>query len=244
VLLPGASFSDFILKLARDYLGSVFLWDPNAGSAPGMWRLIPNPGLNPTNFLWSFLDSPGSGLLATHPTSYAAQTTFIAKMDGRSTFSSYIAPPECNMIQVVGTGGPGPSGDGATQKSVVLYNAKSFDFTGPTSDPTHPDYLGRFVPLIYVDSTLIDDASIAFAARRLYDQVAHAQKWLTWTSPMVFVSPAMTGDPLQTLLRPLRVNDPVYVLGVPCLIRSCNPDRQGGGTAGSMLAHYEALALA
>lgn len=244
VMMPGASYADLILKLARDYLGSVFLWDPNAGSAPGMWRLLPNPGLNPTTFLWSFLDSPGPGLLATHPSSYATQTTFIAKIDGQSTYESYVVPPEANYIQVIGTGGPGATGTGKTQKSIVLYNAKSFDHAGPTSDPTSPDYLGRMVPVIYVDSTLADDASMAFVARRLYDQVCHAQKWLSFTAPLVLLSPAMTGDPLQTLYRPLRVNDPVYVLGVPCLVRSCNPDREGPGTAGSMLAHYECLALA
>lgn len=244
VLQPGSSIADFVLKLARDYLGAVLLWDPNAGITPGMWRLIPNPGLNPSTFLWSFLDSPGPGLLATHPSSYATGTTFIAKVDGRSTFSSYIAPPEANFIQVVGTGGPGPSGTGASQKSIVLYNAKSFNFTGPTSDPTSPDYLGRFVPVVYVDSTLQDDASMAFVARRLYDQIAHAQKWIQFSAPLVLLSPAMTGDPLQTLYRPLRVNDPVYVLGVPCLVRSCNPDTSGPGSAAKMMAHYECLALA
>ncbi len=223
LLRPGASIAEHILTLARDYLGLVFTWDPNAGSL-GMWRLLPNPNVGNGPFLASFVGGPSlNGSLAHRPESYPAGTTFIET----GTLNRWVQAPECNYVLVLGAGGV-INGDGTlTKTSAAIYNPISFDFVGATSDPTHQDYLGRFVPAIYVNPSLTTANLCALVARRIYDVACHARKWVRFQAPLMLVTNA--ADALQTRPRPLRVNDQVYVLGAKALVRSCNPEYEHDG---------------
>jgi hypothetical protein len=102
-----------------------------------------------------------------------------------------------------------------------IYNKRSFDWdpASPTADPTHPDYLGEMVPLVMFDPTLSTPEAVAFVARRLYDRAAKAEKWFEFESPAAYIADA-SDTQLGGRRRPLRINDPVTVLGVPGMIRS------------------------
>lgn len=217
ILQPGVSLAEFLIKLARDYLGMVLLWDPNAGTANGMWRLIANPQ-SPFTALATFVAEPtGSGKIVTHPNSYGATETFIIE----GSYESWVVPPEANFIVVTSTGALLPSDGGTNLTLARIYNKLSFDWdpASPTSDSTHPDYLGECVPLIVYNQELTTGAALAFYARRLYDRVAHAEKWFSFQAPALYI-PDATDDDLAGRKRPLRINDVVTVLGSTALVRS------------------------
>lgn len=235
---PGANVAEFLLTLAKDYLGMILLWDPNAGVA-GMWRLRYNPAA-PYVPIATFRASPvAAGRIPTHPNSYAVGETFIE--DG--TYVSHVRPPECNFVLVYGAGGQLPDG-GPTAMAYSMYNPVSYDFNGATSNPLDPDYLGRIVPVVHVDSALGTPQAVAWVCRRIYDVAAHAQKWVQWTSPLLLVSSALTGDALQVRSRALRIGDVVTVqkaagLGsASVILRSVNPMYSDDGI---QRAHYEGL---
>lgn len=216
LLQPTVSIAEFVLKLARDYLGRALVWDPNAGTR-GKWRLLANPA-PPYNFLASFVGGPDTpGKLVHHPNSYGLTETFIRSR----TFSTYVVPPECNYVLVIGAGMSLPSDVGPSQLSAFMYNPVSFDFKGPTADASHPDYLGFFAPVLHVDPTLVTPEACAWVCRRIYDRSAHSEKMCSFESPLLLVTDPT--DTHQVRPRPLRVKDAVYILGQPAIIQSVNP---------------------
>lgn len=228
VLQPTVSIAEMVQRLAQDYLGMVLTWDPNAGTR-GMWRLLYQP-VPPYNVLGAFLGKPAvSGRLAVHPNSYASG---YAPVIGES-YRTFIRAPEANFVMVVGMEPVIPS-----QIQATMYNPASFDFTGPTSDDSSPDYLGRFVPVIRVDPLITTKEGAAWVCRRIYDRVAHAEKWVEWHAPLLLVTDAT--DALQARARPLRIYDVVTVYGDTVLVRSVNPTYESDGL---QMAEYQGLVL-
>jgi hypothetical protein len=96
-----------------------------------------------------------------------------------------------------------------------------------TADPTHPDYIGYEVPLLYIDPNLSTEAAVKWIARRLYDVMAHAIKGIRFTAPLLLVTDS--SDTYQKRPRMLRYYDPVLVDGIQFLVRSCNPSYKKDG---------------
>lgn len=225
LLLPGVSFAQYLQLLCREYLGMILCWDPNA-STRGTWRLLDNPQPPYGPPLFSFIPPP-AGKLATHPFSYGPGQAWWEK----DTWSPWVRAPEANYIEVRGV-------SGGEQIVRSMYNPVSFDFTGPTSNPLDPDYLGFFAPLYVVDPGLQTEEAVMWVLRRLFDRAAHAEKWLQFRGPLLLVTDPL--DPLQTRPRPLRINDYGTVKGFPALVRSCNPDYRKDSL---QMAEYQFLLL-
>lgn len=221
---PTASLAEFIQKLAREYLGMVLVWDPNAGAA-GLWRLLANPQA-PYNVVAHFREGPAAaGRLSMHPNSYSTGEAGIRE------FESFVRPPECNYVLVVGADMSIPTEVGPGRTAAFMYNAASFDFYGATSDPTNADYLGRYVPVIHCDHTLRTQEACAWVCRRIYDFAAHGQKWLRFTTPLLLITDPL--DTSQVRTRPVRINDAVYVTvsgaTSTAVVRSCNVGYRSDG---------------
>jgi hypothetical protein len=213
ILTFGTDLATAIRKLSWDYLGMVILWDPNAGPS-GMWRLIRNPTPPYTRFLARFHTSdpgPAGRRLPHVAAGYPAGTTFVTHFD------SWIKAPEVNIVTVRGML---PHGGGQIEQ--VARNENSI------SNPAHPDYLGRAIPVVFPpDPTLNSQSAVDWATRIIYDAAAHAQKWFSLQSPLLLVTDGT--DPHQVRPRPLRINDLVLIHNaatgdVPALVRSCNPN--------------------
>lgn len=237
MIQAGVSLADLLQKLARDYLGLILLWDPNAG-ANGMWRLVQSPLLGsaygnpplptPVARFFGYPDKSAGGApqLTLHPNSYNTGSTFIQ----RGSLHTFVQAPECNYVLVLGKGGQIPSvalKDPAFKCWAAIVNPASDDFPGfPPPDPTSPDYLGRFVPVVHVDPLLITPEACAWVARRIYDQAAHARSWVKFRAPLLLITDP--NDPKQTRPRPLRIGDVVTVTTGnaqrTCVVRSANPD--------------------
>lgn len=205
LLQPQTKFAQALLKYARDYLDMFVVYDPNAG---GKWRLLYKP-LPPYTPLHTFtLDSPGAGKLPHHAGAYAANTSMILA----NTYRLRPVAPEANYILVVGRGGV--LSDNAGSKAIVqsMWNPDSFNLNpaSPTAtDPTHMDYIGHMVPLLYVDPTLLTQEAVDYMCRRIYDKVAHGERRIHFRGPLALVTDA--GDAEQERPRPLRVADAITV---------------------------------
>ena len=225
-LQPTASIVDWIMRMIKDYLGHFLIWDANAGER-GMWRLRP-PALPSAAPLWSFVgDHPGSHKAAVAPQSYPARTSPYYH------YTSYVRPPEANYVIVSSVGDLLPDKSGSTGVTQFAVNPRSvsIDPSHPTAtDPFHPDFLGRFVPLVYYQPNLTGpnkdvSQSVGFLCRRLYEQVAHAQKWVRISTPLVLID-----DPTDAFLvagkgrRPLRYYDPINIEGELFFVNSIQMD--------------------
>ena len=225
LLRPAASLSETIQRLAKDYLGMILLWDANAGPY-GMWRLIfnPTPPYNPLALFTTA--SPGPGHIPTALGAYggAKNISFIQA----GTYRSHSRPPEGNYVRVLGVGQALSGEMGAQRIEAVLFNAQSFDFLWPTvtANPAHPDYLGRFVPIIIAEPTLVSQEAVNWVCKRTFEFACHAQKWVNFRAPLLLIQDL--SDPLQARPRPLRIGDAVglSIDGTDAigLIRSANPD--------------------
>lgn len=217
IMPPTAGILEWIQKLAYQYLGGYIVWDPNCGLS-GLWRLkaVPQPPYTPLAHFST--DNPVGVTGKLQGQAYPALTWPIYEM------TSWVKPPEANLIIVTATGELLPNGAGASQRFQWFYNPKSFDLdpAHPTSDPNSPDFLGRMVPLTYYNSQLLEQAEINFITRRLAVQTCYAQKWIHIEAPL-----ALINDPndakLGSNVRPLRVYDPITINGVNCLVRNANP---------------------
>ena len=235
----GTSVAQIAQRIARDYLGSVLIFDRNTGTGTdptqwkGMWRLI-TPRYSPYRNLAYFsteVPAGGVGPLKVGHTLGAWPDTADPSGSGQmmkggmilaGSYRSYVIPPEANMVTVSGTGDLSlPNNPELLTVSAI--NLKSFDFIPGTSssDPTHPDYLGRVVPLVVVDPNITTFAAAAWFCRRLYDVSCHAKKRITFVGPLVLVQD--TSDTKAKRPRPLRYYDPVMVQGQQALIVSVNP---------------------
>jgi hypothetical protein len=228
VMQPGGMqpYLKLLNHLIKDYLGTQWCRDPNAG-VHGAWRILLPPTSTTTPVLCMFLQRrpagqpsshPGFGGTTTgtirpmvHPSTWGAAATFIDNPE--ENFTEWVERPEVNYINVVGVGDFGPDGKAVTNVEVDAYNYVSHDFMpgSPTSalvNPLHRDYLGRAVPVYIVDPAIIGLDSAIFVAKRTYDFAAHGRSGARWRAPCVFVSGVDVG---QTLPRPLRTWDRVTV---------------------------------
>jgi hypothetical protein len=240
---PLSNVAEAVVRFAKDYLGWFLIWDGNAGTNGGMWRLRPPvPVQGPyTNLATFTLDGPAAGKLVTSSGSYGSTagkswvgvnpTVFIRK----GTMTTFVKPPEGNAVCVTGSGRLLPD-DGQFIVTNWVCNPKSYDFFvdgsgNPivTSDPTNPDYLGHFAPIVIVNFGLGDEVHgqhlVDIVCRRTYDVSCHGIKMLSFIAPLALITdPADTN---QTNPRPLRYYDPVGVVegGVTTqwLVRNCNP---------------------
>lgn len=254
-LVPGMNCADVLRKLSHDYLGQVLCWDPNAqngGPGPGMWRLLDNPQPPYTPVFHFFSGSPQQfGFPATiphFPNAYGPNSYMVQEYKPR------FRGPEANYVGVYVCGDQDTSkGTGGT--GLIPYEMKNklsydFDPSNPTSDPNSPDYLGRFVPLYFVDAGLRGDQAARWVIRRLYQMCCHAQQWVNFHAPLPFITPVDVAnnqlDKFQVQPRPLRINDvvtfntPTSNGPVTLIIRSCNPRYENDGY---QMADYEALVV-
>lgn len=240
---PLSNVAEAVVKFLREYLGWYLIWDGNAGTAGGMWRAIaPVPTQGPYNNLARFtLDRQGAGKLAlasgsyngdTHGLEWCGSLTTIPTVPiFRDSFDSYPIRPEGNAVCVTGTGDYLPS-NGQFKLTNWIMNAKSYDCfadaggtTIHTADPSHPDYIGFLVPIVVVNFSFLDQASVDVLCRRIYDVSCHGTKIIQLESPLCLV--VDPNDTKQQTPRPLRYGDPVFVRedGVDSqwLVRNCNP---------------------
>jgi hypothetical protein len=238
LMQPTVNLLEYVNTIARDYLGAFICWDPNAGTR-GMVRLILPPNTGPYHTLWSFQTTgpAGAGKVVSHPSSYPPRTTFIDR------FTSYTKAPEANFIIVTASGVLSFPGQTTTPMyTQFAWNPKSFNLPGlNTADPTHPDYLGRMVPLVYFDRSIASShdedknwAAVNLITRRLYHRAAHAEKWVEFNSPHMPLFLDTNDDKLQlstTKKRTLRIYDAIKVDGIDCLMRGprLDWDAQSGG---------------
>ncbi len=232
IIEPTVNVGEFVTKALKDYLGWFLIWDGNAGTR-GKWRAR-GPSIAPYTNLIHFVKSPtGAGKLSMRPESYGTAGWWgnapVTVPIRKGTFSTYVKPPEANAVLVTGTGQLLPNKGGQFRLSQWAVNKYSYNFytdedgnTVQTADPDHPDYLGRFVPLIVIDPTLQTQEAVDWTTRRYYDFTAHAIKM---TEPFQAPLPLITvaGDTHQTKPRPPRYYDPCTIDGAQFLIRNCNP---------------------
>ena len=238
-LEPYFNAADVIQRIMYEYLGWTLIRDYNAGSH-GKWRAI-QPSVAPYTNVCAFLTSPqpqsDSQLrLASDVTGYPLASTLSDGLTYKATapvvyisnaLRSYVVPPEANMVHVTAVG-QSTSAGANTVYSQTLVNPKSYNFypDKPTADPTNPDYLGRMVPLYYMNPSLAaagEDtqtlAAVTWIARRLYDVSCLAIKMSDFEAPLV---PLVHEDD-SSRRRTLRYYDPVSIDGQQYLIRNYNP---------------------
>ena len=215
LLTYGADYSTLIQRLAWDYLRMVLVRDPNAGPR-GMWRLLSNPGPPYTSPLASFMITPSSW--ASPADVWNSATYGVGNFPIRTeSLRTWPKAPEANVIRVRGV--RTESSGQSWLLETLLKNEDSI-----SGSRSHPDYIGHPVEMEFPpDPSIQTQDDCDWAALTTYDAVAHAQHWAGWESPYVLVDNSIA-DPLQFMpFRPLRINDLVYLGGLPFLIRSANP---------------------
>lgn len=244
ILNPLDDLFKLIETFCRDYLGHFLVWDDNLGNN-GKWVLKEPPHAFdgdgyvadvPVAVFYTNLPSHIAGKKIDYLPSYENSPVTVGEVVyeitgsfiKKSTWESWVKPPEANEITVTGAGELKETGS-TSARTVTLYNFKSFNVfpDHPTADSTHPDYLGRRVPLWIVDYSLeigtpdekTSISAIRTLAKRVYDLTAHAIKRATFEAPLVIIP--HPDDP--TRVRPLRFYDLIYIDDTPWLIRSCNP---------------------
>lgn len=241
-LHPGGDQANLRLlqKLCRDYLGAILLRDPNAG-ARGMWRLLTNPTVNSPVRAEFVKVRPGGtqGMLGTSAAVYGAGRAFW--QDG--TFFETIQRPEINYLYICGSADHDDKGAPSRRVKQEFYNWTSHEFYDGQpipANPAHPDYLGRPICAYVIDPLLMGQGAVDFVGKRIYDQAAHAEKYVRFRAPLLTI--VAPDDPYQSLPRPLRINDLVRVQGPSgvyhlAVMKSCNPSWQGSD--GLRMADYE-----
>jgi hypothetical protein len=243
MLEPLTVIGDWLVKIAHDYLQYYLVWDGNAGQN-GVWRLlpptVPDQNGNYQN-LCSFVSASPPNKAPILPGSFPPKTTFIRK----GTYRPETKPPEANFVLVAGISKPNADGTGGGEVLLnycynqVSFNFKTDGFGNPidTADPDHPDFLGRFAPIYFVDPGLQSREAVAFTCRRIFDVTCHAIQTVSFQAPLVLVTDP--NDTKQVRPRPLRFYDPVMVKGIQCLMRNVNIDYRKDHLA---FATYEAQA--
>jgi hypothetical protein len=216
-VLPTADPLAFISRLAHDYLAMFLLYDPNAGTNGGMWRLRyqTTPGAAP---VWAFVLQQQRGKVPQFEESYPAGVTFVR----RGHYRKRVKPPEFNYAVVTTMGQVLPEGAGDSKVAQFGWNPLSFDLfpDHPTADPNSPDYLGRFAPVVVYEPTLstaegetdVTQGVLSAYLDRLMQFGSHAQTWRTMTTPLVtFTDYADTQLMAGTGRRMLRHQDPILI---------------------------------
>jgi len=250
---PLSNVAEAVTTFAKRYLGWYLIWDGNAGTQGGMWRLRPPvPNRGPFSPVATFtLDPQAPGKLATASESYNGDT------DGRAwvginptiyiaggTMEPYPIYPEGNAVCVTGTGEYLPE-NGQFVRTNWICNPKSYDFfANPdgspiiTSNPNSMDYMGFFAPIIVVNLGLGDQHTVDLVCRRIYDVSCHGSIILPFEAPLALIWDE--NDPLQSAPRPLRYYDTVTLIDegeeTTWLVRNCNPTYKKDG---KQMAYYE-----
>ena len=226
---------------ARDYLGAYLHFDESAGTV-GKWRMLEQKR-PPYNILAKFfVNHPGDLKLphinAAYGTSGTVEQPIIHSYIRRGTWRRWVEKPEGNSVYVVGgaknAGGSAISGrvEGRARLTACAVNVKSFNFLGlAPGDPGYPDgsdpdFIGRSIPIPWVDSTLTSQEAVDWMARRIYDRSCHARERLSFVAPMVLVTD--TSDTEQLRPRILRYYDAVEVEAADgtfktYLVMNCSP---------------------
>lgn len=241
VMDPLANINEHSMRIAREYLGTSYVWCGNSGTG-GMWRLVDHKSLasitaGAHTILAKFylttapsLVGKANWVLGAYPVS-PQPSAFVRKR----TLSTWTDEPEGNLVLVTGSGQLGAIG--RDKVSAWAANPKSFDVRalgledpqGP--DPDHPDYLGHVVPIYVLDPAIAgglteeaNERAAKWVCRRVYDMACHGVRRMTFEAPLVLVTDPL--DEYQTRPRPLRWYDPVYVDDEVFLVRSCTPTYQ------------------
>lgn len=236
VMEPGVNLAEHILDLAKKYLGMYLTFDANAGTN-GKWKLLDPPSSPYTNKA-TFTTIPPSGKLSYLLGSYAASTAPIRK----GTLNTFVKAPEANHVTVYGCSDPQQDGQHLRLFQFAA-NPLSYDcFTDSsgavinTADTSSPDYMGRKIPLVIVDMSLRDQASVDWVCRRYYDFTCHAIKMAAFDAPLLLIDHEEGGGKK----RPLRYYDPVLVTTAAgtgqWLVRNVNPTWHKDHV---QMAHYE-----
>lgn len=277
ILDPLSNVIDTVQHMAAEYLGWYLIYDGNIGPADpltgepmGMIRLRkPNVPAVPWdvttyNILARFTTKgPGAGKLAHKSQSYAPPTDQfhyvsrggkviapILKEPGgkRSSWVSWVRPPEANAVIVTGSGALLQNKDGEAKVAQWAVNPQSYNAfvasdgsSVATADLGSPDFLNFISPVVRFDTNLSNQQTVDIFTRRIYDVACHGVKCAKFDAPLVLVNDADDHLPLADKRpRPLRYYDAIEIERKGTvevwLIRNCNPyytkdDHQ--------FAHYE-----
>lgn len=215
LLQYGTDLAALAAKLAKDYLGRVFLRDPNAGTR-GMWRTLVTPQAPYTNSLATLYHERPSA--AGHPAlrrdAFGAGTALIEA----DSWVTWPVGPEFTHLLVRGVGRAEDGGDGRLERELI---------TPGWDNPASPNYTaGEIIPFSHgPDTGLQTQEAVDWQARTLMRLAGTAQKWFRCRSALLLIDNPL--DTLQTLLRPLRVNDVITLVTeagtYTALVRSCDP---------------------
>lgn len=228
------SVDKVVASYARDYLTHFLAFDPNLGTH-GKWRLIAHPVAPYTNVAEFTFDgptlSPGEHKPVHYPGSYGTGANGPIVPVVANTVKTWVKKPEANWLLVSSFGAWGSMSPQIS--TATIFNPISYNVNGAsTADATHPDYLGRRVPMYVIDTALGSaqseeklKAAVNGLARRIARLTFHAIKMITFQAPLVLVDHEL--DP--TKKRPLRYYDPVIINGVQFLVRNVNIDYRKDG---------------
>lgn len=197
----GTQVSEALLHLIEDWLNGYLIWDPTAG-ATGSWRIIRPPVYKVgTTAMASFTEAVGGAKLPM----YTAEGSSTAEMV-HGTFKRTPIKPAANVLILRGSRGV-----------VAAYtNTRSFNAGGSsTADPTHVDFIGEEVPLVWINPAVDNQAAANLLIRRLARFAAFGYYEYEWVAPYLLLSATQTGDSYQNASydRPLRIGDVVSVEG-------------------------------
>lgn len=225
-VLQGANYyAPAIQRFARLYLDWLVFYDPNAGvdgpsGYTGMWRAKYAPRYPYINLLQTFVMEPDqANALPHHPGAYTSGRTFVR----HGTFRKFTQAPEGNLVVVMGLGERLSDGKQMVLQNYPLQNQASYsaDPALPTADNTSVDYLGREVPILYIDPHLNTQAVVDRVARRIFEQACRGRVVMQFQAPLVLVTD--NEDTLQQRPRPLRIGDLVRVvddgIGYDCMVQ-------------------------
>jgi len=252
----GSHYADIIVRIFRDYLGSVPYWEDNAGEN-GQWIEVVPPNLNGVGSFTPvahFVSEPLAGVPTNTPPHLALPgNTYLAV--GESRFR--IVPPSNNAVKVICPVALNDSKSMATVANWAI-NPKSVTVPGSSisPDPDDPDYLPRFRPLYLYDQgcyTRHDPKSatdgidleatqraVDLKVSRLYDFICHARLLRPIRAPLVFIKDASIATSASYGYRLLRLYDLVTYNGENYYVQSCDPD---GSMAETQMATYELVKL-
>lgn len=191
-LEPYTPLGPVILQWLQDYLGWFLVWDGNAGTGPGMWRVKPPP-LPDTNGnytpLWTFVEDTSAGKMPLRQQSYPAATSPII----HGTLHERRVAAEGNFVTVYGIVSR-QQGD-ARLLVQSARNTVSSDYVDPltgvlqtTEDPNHPDSLGTVQPIVVIDPGLNTPEAIDWGTRREYDAACHTLQIFSFQAPLWFLT--------------------------------------------------------
>jgi len=247
VIRPLSDLGQAIEYLSRDYLGAALVDDENGGDY-GKWKLIFPPKAPYTNVAYFTTERQPEGKAFTLGAYAAREIEEGTIRDIEHTASTAVTipiiglrdrikRPVANKLIVTGVGYL--ESTPIHQLTLSMVNPDSYrhhpDSTAAPG-PDNPDWLGREVPLWYIDPMLQTEAAVAFVGARLYPILCKGYKLFRVHAPLAFIDHEEGGGKK----RKLRFGDPCVINdgGVEwqCVVRSCSPDL---GNDSNQMATYE-----